>query len=66
MNHRRIGRDIYAVHARSGIHSTQVADRGQILIAGTTDQLDPAPLTKRFIASETGMPWQRNDQAPSS
>lgn len=65
-DHSRIGSDVNAVHSCRCKDSTQVGDRGQILIAGTTDQLDPAPQMERFIAGQTGIPWRRNGQAPRS
>ena len=65
-DHSRIGSDINAMHTGRCKDSTQVGDRGQILIAGTTDQLDPAPPMERFIAGQTGIPWWRNGQAPRS
>ena len=65
-DHSRIGGDVNTVHTRRRKDGTQVGDRSQILITGTTDQLDPAPQLKRFITGQAGMPWQRNCQAPRS
>ena len=48
-DHGGIGGNIDTVHTCSGVHSRQISDRGQILIARSADQLDPAALMQSLV-----------------